>query len=138
MSRNFKVFLTLAYHAVLDYIETLIIMVNHFNYSSIIAATFNVQNITPTLQRGGRELNVHCDMAKGAEDKNCTVEMRNEAGVLPRICFPTSRRNATCKLSGLALGNYTILAYDQGWKETPAVEHAFPFAKKPNEDLMNR
>ena len=114
----------------------LIFVYRQFYCSSIVAATFNVQNLTLTSERGGCELNVHvhCDMAEGAEDKNCTVEMRNKTGVLPQTCFSTSGRSATCKLSGLALGKYVIVAYDQGWKEIPAVERVFPFTKELSED----
>ena len=82
-------------------------------------------------------MNVHCDMAKGAEDKNCIVEMSNETGVLQQICFPTSGRDSTCTLSGLALGKYMIQGYDQELEETPAMEYAFLFTKKSSEDLTN-
>ena len=90
-----------------------------------------------TVERNMRELNIHCDMAKGAEDKNCTIEMRNETGVLQQNCFQTIGRDATCKLDELTLGKYWIQAYDQEWKETPAVERAFFFTEELYEDLIS-
>ena len=96
-----------------------------------------MQNLTLTEQEGGCELNVHCDMAIGAEDKNCTVMMRNETGVLQRNCFPTGGRNTTCKLSGLSLGKYMIQGFDWEGEETPAVERVFPSAKNLSECLIN-
>ena len=101
------------------------------------AATFNLQNLVLALERDRRELNIHCDMAKGAEDTNCTIDMRNETGVLQQNCFQTSGRDAICKLGELTLGKYWIQAYDQEWKETAAVERVFLFTKELYEDLIS-
>ena len=134
--RNLQCSKKVADHVVLNCAKQAVNLILLY-YSSIVTATFNVQNLTLTEQEGGHELNVHCGMAKGAEDKNCTVMMRNESGVLLQNCFATSARNATCKLSGLALGEYMIQGYDWEWEETPAVEHAYPFTKKLSEDSTN-
>ena len=94
-----------------------------------------MQNLTLTSEEGRHELNIRCDMAKGAGDKNCTIKMRSETGTQLRNCFSTSGRNITCKLGALTSGKYLIQAYDWESKETPAVECEFPFTEEVDKDL---
>ena len=82
-------------------------------------------------------MSVHCDMAKGAEDKSCTVEMRNETGAIQHNCYRASGTDATCTLSGLTLGKYMVQAYDEEYRESPAVEHAYILTKELNKDSTN-
>ena len=109
----------------------------HYCCSSIVAATYSVQSLTLTLQEERAELIVHCGMAKGAEDKHCMVEMRNQTRAVQHTCFATSGTEATCILTGLALGKYMIWAYDWDYKESPAVERVFLVTKKWTENSIN-
>ena len=90
-----------------------------------------MQNLLLETIEDRNQLNVRCIMAEGAEGQQCNVEMRNEAGDVQRNCIKTTDgTGASCTLTGLLPGEYTVWAYDEGYNEDPAVEVMFIVTEK--------
>ena len=85
-----------------------------------------MQDISVEATEDISQLNVSCIMAEGAEDKQCTVEMRNAAGDVQHNCINANDgRGASCTLIGLVPGEYMVWAFDEGYDEEPAVKVVF-------------
>ena len=79
------------------------------------------------------QLIVSCVMAHGAESNHCTVEMRNETGIVQGNYIVTDGPSALCTLTGLPPGKYMVWAYDEGYIESPAVNDVYNITSEFNE-----